>query len=187
MNVKNYLAILLVAILFGCSNGIENAESKTEVIEPNSAPQGQAFLKNDDGPANILNIAIGSADHSTLVAAVQAAQIENILANNGPITIFAPNNAAFDALPAGTVETLLKPENKATLAKILTYHASPGTYTGDGLKDGMKMYMATGHYLAVKRVGNDVFIGDAKILGTVDASNGVVHVIDKVLLPPDAK
>ena len=92
---------------------------------------------------------------------------------------------AFEALPEGTVETLLKPENKETLAFILINHAAPSTYKGRLLKDGRKIYMASGEYIEVKRDGDKVTIGGANILATIDASNGVVHVIDKVLVPPE--
>ena len=134
---------------------------------------------------NVLQIAIGSKDHTTLVAAVQAADLEDVLVNAGPLTVFAPTNAAFEQLPAGTVENLLKPENKATLARIIKYHASPGKYMGDLLKDGQRLFQASGHYVQVKKTGDKVSVDGANILGTIEASNGVVHVVDKVLLPPE--
>jgi uncharacterized surface protein with fasciclin (FAS1) repeats len=111
-----------------------------------------------------------------------ATQLENVLVGAGPLTVFAPTNAAFDKLPEGTLETLLKPENKSKLAAIITSHASPGTYAGDGLKDGDQLYMATGHYVDVKVTEEGTFVNGSKILGTVDAVNGVVHVIDDVFL-----
>ena len=187
--MKKYTAsiyVLSAALLLSCGTteqSSEEASSPAESAVESSDPSGQAFLE-DEMSKNILQIAIGSADHTTLVAGVQAAELENVLANNGPLTVFAPVNSAFDALPEGTLADLLKPENKATLAKIITGHASPGTVTGKALKDGMKLFMATGYYLDVRREGEDVFVGGAKILGTVPASNGVVHVVDKVMLPP---
>ncbi len=183
---KISLLILSFALIISCGDSNQTNDASTSTLEENS-PLGQAGVQDDVSDKNILQIAIGSADHSTLVAAVQAAHIEHILVNNGPITVFAPNNAAFEALPEGTVETLLKPENKSTLANILTNHAAPGTYKGKLLKDGSKMYMATGNYIDVRVDGEDVYIGEAKILGTVDAANGVVHVIDKVLVPEEKK
>lgn len=91
-----------------------------------SVKQGQAFIEDDGSAPNVLQIAIGSPDHTTLVAAVQAAHLENSLSNAGPLTVFAPNNAAFDALPEGTVADLLKPENEEKLAYILKNHVTPG-------------------------------------------------------------
>jgi uncharacterized surface protein with fasciclin (FAS1) repeats len=179
------LLILFTLVLFinACDSGGDKAESSS-AFEKNT-PKGQASVVDDESAKNILQIAAGSADHTTLVAAVQAAEIEHVLVNVGPITVFAPNNAAFEALPAGTVETLLKPENKEKLAFILTNHAAPSTYKGRLLKDGRKIYMATGEYIEIKRDGDKVSIGGANILATIDASNGVIHVIDKVLVPPE--
>lgn len=147
-----------------------------------SKTHGQAGVVDKDSKANILQIAISSPDHTTLVAAVQAAGLENVLVNPGPLTVFAPTNAAFEALPEGTVETLLKPENQGKLAEIITGHASPGTFAGDLLKKQTKLYMATGHNVTVEVKEDGVYVHGAKILGSVDASNGVVHVIDKIFL-----
>ncbi len=147
--------------------------------------QGQAHVVDTLSEQNVLRIAMNSPDHTTLVAAVQAAGLEHVLVNPGPLTVFAPNNAAFDALPAGTVESLLEPENKATLKSIVTSHASPGTFKGPLLKPGMKIYLATGQYVDVEERDGDTYVHGAKILGTVDAANGVVHVVDKVFLFPE--
>ncbi|MEC7264069.1 MAG: fasciclin domain-containing protein, partial [Bacteroidota bacterium] len=133
---------------------------------------------------NVLQIAIGSPDHSTLVAAVQAAELENALVNAGPLMVFAPTNAAFDALPAGTVEDLLKPENKEALANILKYHVTPGNYSKDFLKKFKKLGQANNQDVPVEVKGDDVFIGGAKIIASVPAGNGIVHIVDKVILPP---
>jgi len=180
------LLILFTLLLFinSCDSGSgENAES-SDAFEQNT-PKGQASVVDDVSQKNILQIAAGSADHTTLVAAVQAAEIEHVLVNAGPLTVFAPNNSAFEALPEGTLETLLKPENKQTLAFILSNHVAPSTYKGRLLKDGRKIYMASGEYIEVKRDGDKVIIGGANILATIEASNGVIHVIDKVLVPAE--
>jgi uncharacterized surface protein with fasciclin (FAS1) repeats len=162
------------------------ASDGTSQDEQNT-PLGQASVQDDVSAANILQVAIGSADHSTLVAAVQAAKIEHVLANAGPLTVFAPHNAAFAALPEGTVENLLKPENKATLAGILTGHAAPGSFDLEALKKeqrkGRKIYMANGSYLEVTVEGEDVFVAGAKVVGTIQTSNGIINVVDKVILP----
>jgi len=102
--------------------------------------------------------------------------------NAGPLTVFAPTNAAFDELPAGTLEDLLRPENKQKPARIVTSHAAPGTFTLDRLKDGDKVYQATGHYVDVEVRDGATYVNGAKILGSVMATNGVVHVVDKVFL-----
>lgn len=180
-----------IVMLSSCGNNNETEEkgsgdAKTTEAT-NNTPLGQASVVDETSDPNILQVAIGSKDHSTLVAAVQAAQIEHVLANAGPLTVFAPVNAAFDALPKGTVEDLLKPENKAKLAEILTRHAAPGSFDQNGLrkeaKKGRKLYMATGDYLEVTVEGEDIFVGGAKVIGTIQTSNGIINVVDKVILP----
>ena len=175
--------LLLALFLAACSQG---APAEATAAAGAVAPEkGQSAVKDDLSAQNILDVAIGSKDHSTLVAGVQAAELEDVLVNAGPLTVFAPNNDAFGQLPEGTLDELLKPENKSTLARIIKHHAAPGSYTTDMLKDGMNLYMATGYYLKVENDGNEAKVGGAKILGTVKASNGIVHVVDVVLLPPD--
>jgi len=187
--MKKILSFLFLLVLFiGCStkeSGTNNGTSSNN-FEGNT-PLGQASVVDDVSAKNILQVAIGSKDHSTLVAAVQAANIEHVLVNAGPLTVFAPVNSAFDALPEGTVDNLLKPENKSALAEILTRHAAPGSFNIEGLKKeakkGRKIYTATGDYLEVTVEGEDIFIAGAKILGTVQTSNGIINVVDKVILP----
>lgn len=138
---------------------------------------------------NIIQNAVNSKDHTTLVAAVKAAGLVATLEGKGPFTVFAPTNAAFGKLPAGTVDTLVKPENKATLTKILTYHVVPGKLAASALKDGMKLKTAEGEELTVKHEGSKVWIIDAKggqsmvTISNVNQSNGVIHVVDTVLMP----
>src|SRR5205085_10084538 len=111
---------------------------------------------------NIVQNAVHSKDHTTLVAAVKAAGLVPTLEGAGPFTVFAPTNAAFDKLPAGTVDTLVKPENKATLTKILTYHVVPGKLEASDLTDGKKLKTVEGEELTVKKSGDKVMIVDAK-------------------------
>jgi len=146
---------------------------------------------------NIIQNAVNSKDHTTLVAAVKAAGLVETLEGAGPFTVFAPTNEAFAKLPPGTVESLLKPENKATLVKILTYHVVPGRMTAAGLMkaikagEGMaKLKTVAGEDLIVKEAGpGKLTITDAKgdvahvTIANVMQSNGVIHVIDTVLLP----
>jgi len=180
--------IILFAFMFSinaCNSG--GGEGSTPL--PDNTPLGQASVVDDVSAKNILQVAIGSKDHTTLVAAVQAAQIEHVLVNAGPLTVFAPTNAAFDALPEGTVETLLKPENKSKLAFILTNHAAPGSFNQAALKKearkGRKIYTAAGDYLEVVVDGETITVGGAKVLGTIQTSNGVINVVDKIILPAE--
>lgn len=182
MKTLKYLSVALLLFTIACTSKGEQSSSTL----PNNTPLGQASVVDEDSEPNILQVAIGSEDHSTLVAAVQAAEIEHVLVNAGPLTVFAPVNAAFDALPAGTVEDLLKPENKAKLAGVLTKHAAPGSYNLESLKKeaskGRKLYMADGSYLTVKVEGEDVYVEGAKVLASIQTSNGIVNVVDKVIL-----
>jgi uncharacterized surface protein with fasciclin (FAS1) repeats len=145
---------------------------------------------------NIIENAVNSADHTTLVAAVKAAGLVETLQGAGPFTVFAPVNAAFKALPAGTVETLLKPENKGTLTAVLTYHVVPGRLNALALKKMIKqgggkatLKTAQGGELTATLSGNTINISDVKggtskiTISNVNQSNGVIHVIDRVLLP----
>jgi uncharacterized surface protein with fasciclin (FAS1) repeats len=133
---------------------------------------------------DIVDIAAGNENFSTLVAAVQAAGLVETLKGDGPFTVFAPTNEAFAALPAGTVETLLKPENKDQLVKVLTYHVVPGAVTSDQLA-GQRLSVATVQGQSVHVDGRDGVKVNASRVTTADimASNGVIHVIDTVLLP----
>ena len=148
--------------------------------------KGQSGVIDNESEKNILQVAVGSADHTTLVAGVQAAGLEDVLTNAGPLTVFAPNNAAFDKLPEGTLENLLKPENKEVLKNIITFHAAPGSYTGSNIKGVMGIGQATGDKVKVTTENGKTFVNGAEVLATVKASNGYVHVIDQVLLPPES-
>ena len=177
-------AFLALFIGLSCKNEPKAAATSTAQDDQNSKVQGQAFIEDDESVPNVLNIAIGSADHSTLVAAVQAADLENALVNAGPLMVFAPTNEAFAALPEGTVENLLKPENKDALANILKHHVTPGNYSKDFLKKFKKLGQANDQNTTIEVKGDDVYVGGAKIIASVPASNGIVHVVDKVILPP---
>ena len=132
-----------------------------------------------------MQIAVGSKDHTTLVAAVKAGELVDALSNAGPFTVFAPTNAAFDKLPAGTVDGLLKPEAKESLQDILQYHVSVGVYNTDQLTDGQSLGQVNGGNITISvKDGKTMINGKATILASIKASNGVVHVIDEVLLPP---
>ncbi|TFY98811.1 fasciclin domain-containing protein [Ramlibacter rhizophilus] len=145
---------------------------------------------------DIVDNAVNSRDHTTLVAAVQAAGLVPTLKSSGPFTVFAPTNAAFSMLPAGTVDTLLKPQNKASLTQVLTYHVVPGHIDARALAQQIQagggkamMKTASGGTLTATLRGDAVVITDAKgnaavvTVADVYQSNGVIHVVDKVLLP----
>jgi uncharacterized surface protein with fasciclin (FAS1) repeats len=180
------ISLLLVGLVSNCKNEAKTATSNdsSSATTEDAKEQGQAFIEDDESTPNVLNIAIGSPDHTTLVAAVQAADLENVLVNAGPLMVFAPTNEAFAALPEGTVEDLLKPENKDALANILKFHVTPGNYSKEFIMKFKKLGQANDQNVAVEVKDGEVYVGGAKIIASVPAGNGIVHVVDKVMLPP---
>lgn len=140
-----------------------------------------AFAETKD----IVDTAIGAGNFTTLVAAVEAAGLADTLKGPGPFTVFAPTDAAFAALPAGTVEDLLKPENKDKLAGILTYHVIPGKVMSTDLTEGMKAATVQGAEVTFTLDGGTKVNGAAISTADIEATNGVIHVIDAVILPPE--
>lgn len=183
--MKRLFYPLMLGLAFAglsCGNpSTENQESRTEGAALN--PGQSAVVDNVSNP-NIVQVAVGSADHSTLVTALKAADYVDALTNVGPFTVFAPTNTAFDALPAGALNDLVKPENQRKLRDILEYHVLLGVYKPGDFVNGRNLGTADGRSIIVG-VAEDgtVTINGAKIIGTVSASNGIIHVIDQVLLP----
>jgi uncharacterized surface protein with fasciclin (FAS1) repeats len=185
--MKNY--ILLVALAFGivsCSPPSGNTERTTSVAA--SAPEGgQSTVQDDVSNPDVVRIAVGSPDHTTLVAALKAAEYVDALSNAGPFTVFAPTDAAFAKLPAGTVENLVKPENKATLQNILEYHVYVGVLSESMIRDGLTLNQVNLDNVTIQVKDGKTTVNGANVLGVVKASNGIVYVLDAVLLPPDKK
>ena len=177
-------AILLLFAVTSCTGPETEAMSSEAEMSEQTTVQGQSGVQDDDSQKNILQVALGSPDHTTLCAGVTAAGLADVLTNAGPLTVFAPTNEAFAKLPEGTLETLLKPENKAQLADIITFHAAPGSYNENNIKGVMGIGQATGDKVEVTVEDGVTYVNGAKVLGSVKASNGYVHVIDAVLLPP---
>ncbi len=174
---------LFLLICSACKTEQKESATKASKTTIKKEKSGQAFIKNDESNPSVLHIAIGSENHTTLVAAVQAAELENALVNAGPLMVFAPTNEAFAALPKGTVKNLLKPENKAALANILKYHVTPGNYSKDFLKKFKRLGQANNGYVKIEVIDGEPVVGGAKIIASIKAGNGIVHVIDKVLIP----
>ena len=152
--------------------------------EGNSVGGGMASVEDSSSQKTVVGIAVGSKDHTTLVTAVKAADLVDSLANPGPFTVFAPTNAAFDKLPKGTVEGLLKSDKLDDLKNILEYHVIVGTFKKESLQDGQTIGMANGGNITVTvKDGKTLINGESQIIASVPASNGIVHVMDTVLLP----
>ncbi|MCO5240777.1 MAG: fasciclin domain-containing protein [Chitinophagaceae bacterium] len=185
---RNYLslaALLMGALLWlSCNDaatGTTNATTTTDAATPLS---GQSGVKDDDSQKDVVKIAAGSADHTTLVKALQAAGYVDALSNAGPFTVFAPVNAAFDQLPAGTLNDLMKPEKKEALRNILEYHVYIGVLRPEMLMDGQTFGQANGDNITIAVKDGKATVNGANIIASVPASNGIIHVIDAVLLPP---
>ena len=186
--MKLSFATLAVVALLGTAGVQTAAAQKTKTVMVGGAAMYPT--------KNIIENAVNSKDHTTLVAAVKAAGLVETLSGPGPFTVFAPTNAAFDALPAGTVETLVKPENKETLTKILTYHVVAGRMTAADLMKAIKagggkatLKTVQGENLTAMLKGKTIELKDEKgglatvTIADVMQSNGVIHVINKVLMP----
>ncbi len=183
-----FLSLLIASVLLAAScNKAEDTDSQNTEVAPsgNKNDLGEAGVQDDVSEKNILQIALGSPDHTTLVKLVQTANMEHVLTNAGPLTVFAPTNEAFAQLPEGTIETLMKPESKATLTNIIEYHAAPGSYGPDDIAGVMGIGQANMQKVNVEEKDGQVYVNGAKVIASVKASNGWVHVIDKVLLPPE--
>ncbi len=179
------LAILSSVVLFSCEE--KKATEKTpETNTPTTTPEVTKTpeVTTPAAPKTVVDIVLGSPDHTTLVAAVKAADLATTLSGAGPFTVFAPTNAAFDKLPKGTLDGLLKPEKKADLAAILTFHVVAGAIKAADLKDGQTVKTVNGKDLKVSIKDGKVSIGGANVTAAdLVSGNGVVHVIDAVLLP----
>jgi len=196
---KLMIAVGVSILLSACAGGMGSGMS-------GSSASGGASMSGMANPMvggaamyptkDIVDNAVNSKDHTTLVAAVKAAGLVDTLKSAGPFTVFAPTNEAFAALPSGTVDTLLKPENKPTLTKVLTYHVVPGKLDGAALSQRVMagngralLQTASGGTLIVTMSGNNVMVTDEKggtamvTIANVYQSNGVIHVVNKVLLP----
>ena len=182
------LTISSFALLFAISSCTtntdttnDNAASTTTTAEVGG---GQSAVSDDVSQKNVVQVAVGSKDHSTLVAAVKQAELVDALSNAGPFTVFAPTNAAFDALPKGTVDELMQDKNKEKLTDILQYHVFVGVMREEMMADGQRLGQVNGGNITLSKKEDGIYINNAaKIVAAVPAANGIVYVIDKVLLP----
>jgi uncharacterized surface protein with fasciclin (FAS1) repeats len=180
---KAFLSLFMLAVIaVACNNDQAAKTDDTSTATPEV--KADTTAAKPETPKDIVDIAIGSPDHTTLVSALTAGGLVETLKGAGPFTVFAPTNAAFNALPAGTLDALLKPEKKDDLTKILTYHVVAGSVKAADLKDGQKVKTLQGGELTVSIKDGVVTINGAKVTAAdLSGTNGVVHVIDAVLLP----
>lgn len=188
--MKKIFSIVFIVLLFitaGCNNK-KTASTDAGTSENTTAGGGQEAVADDVSQKDVVKVAVGSKDHTTLVAALKQADLVTALSNAGPFTVFAPTNAAFDKLPAGTVDGLMKDDKKADLQNILQYHVTTSALKAEYLTDGMTLGMVNGDNITISvKDGKILLNGSATIVASIPASNGMIHVIDAVLLPPAKK
>lgn len=177
---------LLLTTLLSCGGSGSNEQANTNNSTATSPDLGQAGVADETSAPDIVKIALGSPDHTTLVKALQQADYVNDLANAGPFTVFAPVNAAFDKLPAGTLDKLMQNDQVAVLQDILEYHVAIGVYKEDMFRDGQTINMANTKNITIQVKDGKISINNSvNIVAAVPATNGLVYVVDGVLLPPE--
>jgi uncharacterized surface protein with fasciclin (FAS1) repeats len=183
--IFSFTLIIAVSFLVSCNSNTDTKVASSTSEETTNAA-GQSAVQDDESAKDVVKVAVASKDHTTLVAALKQAGLVDALSNAGPFTVFAPTNEAFDKLPKGTVEDLMKPENKEKLIDILQYHVYVGGLSTTLLQDGQSLNEVNGQNIAIQKSadGKITINGKAHIVASVPASNGIVHVIDEVLLPP---
>ena len=182
---KTTFSLLFVAGAFLVSCGETSQTSESMGATEQVVAGGQEAVQDDESQKDVVKIAVGSPDHTTLVAALKQAELVTSLSNAGPFTVFAPTNAAFDQLPKGTVEGLMQDDKKADLQNILQYHVAVAVYKTENMQDGQIIGQANGDNITLSVKDGKVKVnGTANIVASIPASNGIIHVIDAVLLPP---
>lgn len=185
---KIIFAFILMSSIISCNTSSDKSAAADNPVTTTPPATGQEAVKDDESAKDVVKVAMGSKDHTTLVAALKQADLVTSLSNAGPFTVFAPTNAAFDKLPAGTVEGLMKPEKKEDLQNILQYHVSLGVLKAENFTDGQVLGMVNGDNATVSVKDGKVMLNNsATIVASIPASNGIIHVIDGVLLPPAKK
>lgn len=178
---------LLIPLLLAFACGSQTPATENTAAATSTPAAGQSAVQDETSERDVVRVAVNSPEHTTLVAALKAAEYVDALSNADPFTVFAPVNDAFDKLPKGTVDNLLKPENKDALRNILEYHVYVGVIREEMIKDGMTLNQVNLDNITLNKKGDKITVNDANVLGVVKASNGVVYVIDAVLLPPEKK
>jgi uncharacterized surface protein with fasciclin (FAS1) repeats len=180
--IRLFPIVALAMIFNACSSNTESAATETQGTAANSG--GQEAVQDDVSQKDVVKVAVGSKDHTTLVAAIKQADLVTSLSNAGPFTVFAPTNEAFNKLPAGTVDGLMKDEKKPDLQDVLQYHVTTSALSIDMLQRVQSLGMVNGGNVTVSVKDGKIVLNDGvNIIASVRASNGWVHIIDAVLLP----
>lgn len=174
------MPVLLFLALMSCNRTQAPEPAATDAVAVHS---GQSGVRDDESQKNVVQTAMASADHKTLVTALKAAGYVDALTNAGPFTVFAPNDAAFARLPPGTVEELVKPENKSKLRDILEYHVYVGVIRENMIQHNMTLNQVNSKNVTLTKGESGIEVNGAKVLAVVPTSNGIIYVIDAVLMP----
>jgi uncharacterized surface protein with fasciclin (FAS1) repeats len=182
-------SILMIIGIFSCNQSSDSSAQK-EASSDTAATSGggQEKVSDNESQKDVVKVAVSSKDHTTLVSALKQADLVTSLSNAGPFTVFAPTNTAFDKLPAGTVDGLMKDDKKEDLRNILQYHVTLGVLKPESFQDGQVLGMVNGDNMTVNvKDGKITLNNSAHVITSIPASNGIIYVVDAVLLPPQAK
>ncbi len=187
-NLIRLFSIITLPLMISCNQGTGTVKENTAETSASTVAGAQENVKDSDSQKDVVKVAMGSKDHTTLVAALKQADLVTSLSNAGPFTVFAPTNEAFNKLPAGTVEGLMKDDKKEDLQNILQYHVFMSALTPESFTDGQTLGMVNGDNVTVSvKDGKTMLNNSAIIIASIPASNGMIYVIDGVLLPPAKK
>lgn len=186
MKIKSILFAILVLGLMACNNETSTQAAGTDASATPAG--GQENVNDNDSQKDVVKVAVGSPDHTTLVAALKQADLVTSLSNAGPFTVFAPTNAAFAKIDKATLDALMTDEKKADLQNILQYHVTVSAMKAESFQDGQTLGMVNGDNITISVKNGKVMLNNsATIVASIPASNGMIHVIDGVLLPPAKK
>jgi len=188
MNISKVIPVFFLSCsLMACGGSADQQTVASPATESAATGGGQSAVKDDESQKDVVKIAAGSPDHTTLVKALQTAEYVDVLSNAGPFTVFAPTNAAFDKLPAGTLDGLMKPESKDALRNILEYHVFVGVLKPELLSDGQTYGQVNGDNITISNKDGKLSVNGSNVVASIPATNGIIYVIDGVLLPPAKK
>ena len=183
----NLFSVIMLVAIFSCNQATDSTTQDTSTTSA-PLPGGQENVNDTTSEKDVVKVAVSSKDHTTLVAALKQADLVTSLSNAGPFTVFAPTNAAFDKLPKGTVDALMKDDKKEDLQNILQYHVTLAAQKAESFTDGQILGMVNGDNVTISVKDGKVMLNNsATIIASIKASNGIVHIIDGVLLPPAKK
>ena len=186
--IKNIFPTVILLVLFSCNQSTSSNQSSVTTQDSPQVAGGQEKVVDNDSEKDVVKVAISSKDHTTLVAALKQADLVTSLSNAGPFTVFAPTNEAFGKLPPGTVEDLMKDAKREDLRNVLQYHVTLSALKQESFQDGQKLGMVNGDNVMVQvKDGKITLNNSVHVIASIPASNGIIYVVDGVLLPPATK